>query len=181
MKFDELCDFVLVNEAHRDYLTGKSKVYSLSNDASEIINDVSDKWSEKITNLLKKTKLPITDDYMVHLFNELQDYLPAEVEHIRNNLIARDLRYELGATEASSKKSSKIIFAFLEDNKIVVPGIPKEDEEPSEDDIESLTKELEGDIEDPDYKGGLSTKDVETLGGVLPRSTGHAEDESEWY
>jgi hypothetical protein len=174
MKFDELCDYVLV-EADKDYISGKGKVFSLADDAIEkaqslVLDDVKD--------LIRKTTLPITPKYMVELTNDLQDYLPSELSDLKT-MIKRSLWSAFDDTEKKSERAAAVVFAFLKSKKYITPGIPR-NEEPE--DIESLANELEdAGLEDPDYKGGLSISDVEKYGGSVEGSRSHSEDESKWY
>ena len=177
MKFDEICDLVLIGEADYDTLSGKAKVFSLSEGAEEIVKglDLND-----IKVLIKKTTLPFTAEYIISLVMEdLTDYLPAETKDLKT-MLKRNVWSKFDDTEKKSARAAEILFAFLKKKKIITPGIPKNDE-PVEDEIEKLAGELETDINDPEYNKGLSMHDVGKFGGVIPRSTGHPEDESQWY
>jgi len=177
MKFDELCKFVLIDEADRDMLSGKDKVFSLSDDALDRVKelDLSD-----VKELIRKTTLPFTSDYITRLIaDDLVDYLPAETQDLKK-LLKRNIWSAFDDSEKKSARAAEILFAFLKNKKFIVPGIPKS-EDPDESDIENLAKELEADVDDTEDIKGLSMYDVDRLGGVTPRSTGHPEDESEFY
>jgi len=175
MKFNEICQLVL--ESDYDTLTGKSKVFSLSEDAEEKVlkfslNDAKD--------LIKKTTLPFTTKYLTSLImNDLMNYLPAETTDLKR-MLKRNIWITFDESEKKSTRAANILFAFLKKRKLIIAGIPKRDDK---EDIENLARELDKDIADKDYIRFISKRDTEKLGGMLPRSTGHAEDENEreWF
>ena len=179
MKFNELCDFVLITEAGKDYLSGKDKVYSLSNDAETIVQGLD---LEDVKTLIKKCTLPFTPKYLISLVVEdLMDYMPAETTDLLT-MLKRNLWSEFDESEKKSARAANVLFAFLKKKKIVVPGIPKQSED---DEIENLAKDLEGEFKtstekDDELGGGLSVSDIEKYGGSIEKS-GPSEDESIWY
>ena len=179
MKFDELCEFVLIGEADRDTLTGKDKVFSLSDDALEIAQGLSQKDPD-LQSVVRRSALPISVEYIIGLVkDDLADYLPAETGDLMT-MLKRNIWSTFDDTEKKSERTAKFVFSLLKSRKIIQTGIKKNDE-PSETDIDSLARELESDVDEDDYSSGLSTDQVSKFGGMIPRSTGHPEDESKWY
>jgi len=174
MKFDELCEFVLVNEADYDSLTGKGKIFSLSDYAEETVQSID---LNAVKELIRKTTLPFTTKYLVNLVVEdLMDYLPAETPDLKD-MLKRNIWSAFDESEKKSARAANVLFAFLKKKKLITPGIPKKN---NKEDIESLAKDLDKDIAD-DITGEPSMHDVKRYGGSIPRSTGHPEDESMYY
>ena len=93
-------------------------------------------------------------------------------------MLKRNLWVTFDETEKKAERAAAVMFAFLKKKKIINPGIPRKDVD--DETIERLSKELERDVSDiDDSKIGMS--DVEKLGGMTPRFTGHSEDESIYY
>lgn len=192
MKFNELCDLVLLGEADVDYLTGRDKVFSISEDAEEIVREID---LAKVKDLIRKTTLPFTSEYLVSLVvDDLSDYLPAETTDLKN-MLKRSIWSKFDESEKKSARAANVLFAQLKKWKLITPGIPKKEEkesdEPTDEELEALEKEQLGKEDLDEIIAKLSKKDytprgmgmdeVERYGGVAPRSTGHPEDESEWY
>ncbi len=174
MKFDELCEHVLIGEADYDTLTGKSKVFSLADGAEEVVQSLG---LNDVKDLIRKTTLPFDTKFLVRFVaDDLTNYLPAETADLKK-MLKRSIWAEFDESEKKSGRAAAILFAWLKKKKIIAPGIPKKDDK---DEIESLAKELETDVADADYSTGLSVGDVGKLGGSVPRS-GASEDESQWY
>lgn len=175
MKFDELCKFVLINEADYDYISGTDKVYSIGDDAENIVKSLE---LNNIKELIRKTTLPFEKTYLIYLvIEDLMGYLPAETSDVKD-FLKRSIWIKFEDSEKKSKRAADILFAFLKKNKIIVPGIPKK--KLDKDEIERIAKDIEATTIDVDEIEGLSIDDVSKLGGVLPRTIGHEEDESEW-
>jgi hypothetical protein len=174
MKFDLLCEYVL-NEADRDYISGKANIFSLADDASEKVTALE---LNDVKELIKKTTLPFTAEYLVGLVNgDLTDYMPAETPDFKK-LLKRSIWDTYDDTEKKSERAAGVLFAFLKKKKIAVTGIPKKDIA-SDDDIEKLANELEGDFFDNDVANGLSMSQVSKFGGSIPSSDAF-EDESRY-
>jgi len=174
MKFDDLCDYVLT-EADRDYISGKANIFSLADDASEKVTALE---LNDVKELIKKTTLPFTTEYLVGLVNgDLTDYMPAETPDFKK-LLKRSIWDTYDDTEKKSGRAADVLFAFLKKKKIAVTGIPKKDIA-SDDDIEKLTNELEGDFSYDDVDNGLSMSQVSKFGGSIPSSDAF-EDESRY-
>ena len=170
MKFDELCKLVL--ESDYDTLTGQSKVFSLSNDAIEKAKTFS---LSDVKELIKKTTLPFTTEYLTRfIIDDLASYLPAETRDLKQ-MLTQNIWSTFDESEKKSRRAANVFFAFLKKKRLIVGGIPKDSDN---DDIENLVKDLESEIPDPEYNRGIATHDIDKLGGVSPRSTGHPEDES---
>jgi len=175
MKFDELCECVLMTEADYDTLSGKGKVFSLSDEAEEIVLGLN---LNDVKTLIKQTTLPFTTEYINSLvLEDLMDYLPAETSDFKT-MLKRNVWAKFDDTEKKSARAANILFAFLKKKKLIVPGIPKKDV--NEDDLEALSKELENPADDYD-SGAIGLGDVGKYGGMTPRSSGHPEDESKYY
>lgn len=178
MKFDELCKFVLINEADVDYLTKKGLVFSLTPDAEEIARglELSD-----VKELIRKTTLPFTREYLIRLVtDDLVDYLPAESQDFKKMLM-RNIWITFDDTEKKSNRAAAILFAFLKKKKIIQQGIKKDDV--NDEDLEKLSKDLSSgtDIDFDDDSTELSMSDVTKLGGRIDRLTGHPEDDSLYH
>jgi hypothetical protein len=162
MKFDEICDLVLLGEADYDTLTGKAKVFSLADDAKEkVLNlDLND-----IKYLIRRTTLPFTHEYLTHLvMEELLDYLPAETPDLKK-MLKRNVWAKFDDTEKKSARAANVLFAFLKKKRLIYAGIKKAEEEKIDDeDLESISKDLErrviGDPETGYSSGRLSRGDI---------------------
>jgi hypothetical protein len=175
MKFDELCEVVLIGEADYDAISGKDKVFSLADDAEEKVLSLD---LNNVKELIRKTTLPFTKEYLSALvIDDLSDYLPAETQDLKK-MLKRNVWAKFDDTEKKSTRAANILFAFLKKKKIFTPGINKS--EVDEGELDRLSKELERDVGENDYSDGMSLGDVEKYGGRVPGSRGHAEDESIW-
>lgn len=117
MKFNELCDIVLVTESHQDYLTGKGKIFSRSPKARRILMD------SDLSDL--KSIIPVTKNFLKNLiFKNLE--LPMEYDDILDETkeSLRDL-YKKGVTESKLGKAAKSIVAWMKKKSIIIPGYPK--------------------------------------------------------
>lgn len=193
MKFNELCD-VILQEADYDSLTGRSKVFSLSDEAEEVAIGVE---LDDLEDLLKKTAIPMDKRFIASLVNErLIDFLPAEKPDILD-FMKNMLKANFEASDKKAGRAANALFSWLKKKKIVSAGINKTPEDKGEEPTDEELAELEGQdtVSDDeldkimkvlsnkdDYKsGGMGMDEVEKLGGMTPRSTGHPEDESEYY
>ena len=151
MNFDELCDFVLL-EADNDYVSGASKQFYLAADA---ITKIENMKQEDLSDLLRKTELPFTVDFMEELVDDMRDFMPTSGNELKSFLKTRlmswinpDMDVQNLATAGATTKS-KILFAALKKElALVVSGVPsaaKEDRErdPSDDEIEKAEREAE--------------------------------------
>ena len=177
MKFDDICKYVLVNEADYDTLTGQQKVFSLAPGALKMAKSLT---IDDIKPLIKRTALPFDLDYIKRLvIIELENYLPAEKSDIIE-FLTKNIYHKFDDTEKKSQRAAQALFPYLKSNGILVGGIPKKSSS-KDDSIEKLATELENDIDkDDDEDMKLGIDDVERLGGSVERGRGHPEDESIW-
>ena len=184
MKFDALCEFILINErteGNRDSMTGKDKVFSLTEDAIEKAEAMLT-TDPDIDSIINRSAIKeLTGEYICNLVKrDLTDYLPAETSDIIQ-FITRDVWRTFDVTEKKSKRTAKYLFSLLKSRKILRSGIKKNDNDPSDDDIEALARELEYDVAEDEFSSGLSMGQVGKLGGMTPYNRSHPEDESEWH
>jgi len=178
MDFDALCDMVMLGEADVDSLTGRDKVFSLADDAEDLLMDID---LDDIKQLIKQTVLPFTKDYITSLvLNDLMDYMPAETSDLKV-MLKRNIWAKFDDSEKKSERAAGVFFAWLKKKKLVLAGIPKKEiadaDEPTDKELRELEKS--GGVKDVDVdailaklragetksSGRIGMSDVESLGG----------------
>lgn len=179
MKFDELCNYALINEAlNKDWVSRADTPYAFTPDGEQITKDLSTEEVADIRSRVSFSKDFVKKVILINLYNLLLDE-PRGMTTIVNTLTEK-IYDEYGKNAAKPWKMSayetaaKALFSWLKKKKIItnkVSILAKSDRES----IESLAKEYETGA--PDDSGAISSRDVDRLTGN--QST--VPDESEWW